>query len=90
MNSNQQHNNSYIYRLPLDLQVDKDIIDWIDSFPNKKKAEIIRYALRFYIGQLKDHEVFKLSRIGVNPEQAYAVTEKVKKKPKISKLRDLS
>lgn len=82
--------NIYIYRLPLDKQIDKDLIDWLDSFPSKKKAEIVRYALRYYIGQLKDHEIFKLSHANQDTTQAFNYTEKVKKAPKTGLLRNLT
>lgn len=80
----------YLYRLPLDREIDRDIIDWLGSFPNKRKAEAVRYALRFYIGQLKDHELFKLSHDSSdNVSSAYKTTEKMKKKPKIGLLNNL-
>lgn len=38
-----------IYKLPLDDILDKDIIDWIASFPRNRKAEYVRQVLRNHI-----------------------------------------
>lgn len=37
------------YKLPLDDEFDKDITDWIDSFPRNKKGEMVRHAIRYYM-----------------------------------------
>lgn len=47
-----------IYKLPLDEDVDRDLLTWINSLPRNKKAEVVRHALRFYKSQLKEGETF--------------------------------
>jgi hypothetical protein len=47
-----------LYKLPLDNQTDTDLIEWINSIPRNKKAEVVRHALRFYKSHLKEGEVF--------------------------------
>lgn len=44
------------YKLPLDGTADKDLIDWINTIPRSKKAEVIRHALRFYKSHLVEGE----------------------------------
>lgn len=46
------------YKLPMDEQTDRDLIEWINSLPRNKKAEVVRHALRFYRSHLKEGEVF--------------------------------
>jgi hypothetical protein len=38
-----------IYRLPLDGEADRDIIKRLDTIPNKRRAEWVRAALRYYM-----------------------------------------
>lgn len=38
-----------IYQLPLDDELDKDILDKLDKLPRSRKAEWVRTALRVYI-----------------------------------------
>lgn len=90
MSRTKQYNDVYVYRLGLDQTIDRDIIDWINSFPSGKKAEIVRYALRYYIGQLKDHEVFKLTHSDQGVSKEYTRTEKLKKKPNVKLLNSLT
>jgi hypothetical protein len=40
-----------VYQLPLDTELDRDILDWLDSLPRSRKAEIVRTALRLFIVQ---------------------------------------
>ena len=47
------------YKLPLDDEIDKDIIDWIDSLPRMKKGEMIRHAIRYYMAELEEGETIK-------------------------------
>lgn len=37
------------YRLPLDMEFDKDVLDWIENFPSDKKGEMVRHAIRYYM-----------------------------------------
>lgn len=54
----ENNDNPYIYRLPLDRKVDKDLLDWLDTMTRNKKAEIVRHALRFYKSHLREGEFF--------------------------------
>lgn len=45
-----------IYKLPLDDELDADIIEWIASFPRNKKGEVVRHALRYYMSESKEQE----------------------------------
>lgn len=66
-----------VYKLPLDDQLDQDLIDWINSFPRNKKAEVVRHALRFYKSQLKEGEVFIMPSGSVAQDSTVAKTEVV-------------
>lgn len=44
------------YKLPLDTEVDKDIIDWIAEIPRTKKGELVRHAIRYYMEILGEDE----------------------------------
>ncbi len=44
------------YKLPLDSEVDKDIIDWIAGIPRTKKGELVRHAIRYYMEILGEEE----------------------------------
>ena len=50
--------NLQFYKLPLDVEHDQDLIQWIDSLGRTKKAEVIRHALRLYKNQLGEGEIF--------------------------------
>lgn len=47
------------YKLPLDEDVDKDIMDWINSFHRTKKGEMVRHAIRYYMSVLEEGETIK-------------------------------
>lgn len=47
------------YKLPLDEQFDKDIIDWINKFSRNKKGEMVRHAVRYYMEQSGEGESIK-------------------------------
>lgn len=47
------------YKLPIDDEVDKDIVDWINSFPRNKKGEMVRHAIRYYMSELDEGETIK-------------------------------
>lgn len=50
-----------IYKLPYDKEVDKDIYEWLNSFPKSRKADAVRHALRYYIAASKSSgETFKM------------------------------
>lgn len=51
------------YKLPLDEEVDKDIIDWIDNLPRMKKGEMVRHAIRYYMTVLGEGEMIKFPNI---------------------------
>lgn len=65
------------YKLPLDGEVDADLIEWINSMPRSKKAEVIRHALRFYKSHLREGEGFF-----VMPNQTVSQDKPVEDKPK--------
>ena len=44
------------YKLPLDDELDKDIKDWIDTFPRNKKGEVVRHAIRYYMEKLNESD----------------------------------
>lgn len=47
------------YKLPVDTEVDKDILEWINSFPRNKKGEMVRHAIRYYMAELGEGETIK-------------------------------
>jgi hypothetical protein len=47
------------YKLPIDDEVDKDILDWINSFHRTKKGEMVRHAIRYYMAELEEGEAIK-------------------------------
>jgi predicted transcriptional regulator len=47
------------YKLPIDTDVDKDIVDWINSFHRTKKGEMVRHAIRYYMAILEEGETIK-------------------------------
>ena len=77
------------YKLPIDEIVDKDIIDWINSFPRNKKGEMVRHAIRYYMSQLGEGETIKFpSNTQSQTKEIVKVIEpekKVKKKAVINK-----
>lgn len=60
-----------IYKVPLDGVADKDLIEWINSLPRNKKAEVVRHALRFYKSHLTEGETMFVmpSARAVSPEE---------------------
>ena len=70
------------YKLPLDTDADKDLLDWINSFPRNKKAEVVRHALRYYKSQLKEGETFIMPTGGSGSSEAEEVAPK-RVKPRI-------
>lgn len=73
-----------IYKLPLDEYTDADLIEWINSFPRNKKAEVVRHALRFYKSHLKDGETFIMPTRQADGGKAVVVEESKVKKPRPS------
>lgn len=68
-----------VYQLPLDVILDKDILDRLDELPRARKAEWVRTAIRVYMAIEKGE--------GVTPVVAPFVPSieekpKEKKKPK--------
>lgn len=59
------------YKLPLDADVDKDIIEWINQFHRTKKGEMVRHAIRYYMAILEDGETIKFPN--VNQHQANSI-----------------
>ncbi|MEX3625054.1 hypothetical protein [Viridibacillus arvi] len=47
------------YKLPLDTEVDADIINWINKYHRTKKGEMVRHAIRYYMEILEDGESIK-------------------------------
>lgn len=37
------------YKLPMDKEYDKDIVEWIGQFKKGKRAEMVRLAIRYYM-----------------------------------------
>ncbi|MEC0276877.1 hypothetical protein [Peribacillus frigoritolerans] len=81
--------NITFYKLPLDNDHDKDIQEWLDSIARNKKAEVVRYALRYYKSQLKEGETFILPSSTVSSKSTMAAPPQEEpkktggKKPKI-------
>ncbi|MCY7947931.1 hypothetical protein [Bacillus atrophaeus] len=82
-----------IYKLPYDKEVDKDIYEWLNSFPKSRKADAVRHALRYYIAASKSSgETFKMitsssdSTYKPSPKPVLKDTSqsKEKKKPKLN------
>lgn len=73
-----------MYRLPLDGVGDKDIIEWIDSIPRSKKAEVIRHAIRFYQAHLGESDTFFVMPSAQN-SRGENDTKSVKTKPAVKK-----
>lgn len=61
----------YLYKLPLDRKVDKDLLDWLDTMTRNKKAEIVRHALRFYKSHLREGEFFYYAPPSPNANPSY-------------------
>lgn len=85
----------YIYKLPLDRKIDKDLMDWLDTMTRNKKAEIVRHALRFYKSHLREGEFFYYAPPAPNSHPMYmdsmrevasSVQEPVEEKPKRPKV----
>lgn len=76
------------YKLPLDGEVDADLIEWINSMPRSKKAEVIRHALRFYKSHLREGEGFFVMPNQTSPknEPAEAMPKKVGLKKPVADL----
>lgn len=62
----------YIYKLPLDRKIDKDLLDWLDTMTRNKKAEIVRHGLRFYKSHLREGEFFYYAPPAPNSQNVYA------------------
>jgi len=73
-----------MYKLPLDNDIDKDIIDFIGSISRNKKAEVIRHALRFYFNLVKNREegYFLMSPLSKEQRLELDKTSSVHKKVK--------
>lgn len=61
-----------LYKLPLDDELDKDIIDWIASFPRNRKTVMVRDVLRAHING-------ETLQVETPPVQAKATKAKVEK-----------
>lgn len=74
------------YKLPIDTDVDKDILDWINSFPRMKKGEMVRHAIRYYISELEEGETIKFpsnnNSVKENNDENTQSPEKKKKRKK--------
>jgi hypothetical protein len=69
------------YKLPIDDEVDKDILDWINSFHRTKKGEMVRHAIRYYMSVLEEGETIKFPNATVNrKETSEGVPQSVKNK----------
>lgn len=69
------------YKLPLDEEIDRDIIDWIDSLPRMKKGEMIRHAIRYYMAVLGEGEKIKFPNVNTNTVAKQESTSPEKSKP---------
>lgn len=49
-----------IYKLSLDDEMDKDILDFINSFPRMRKSEVVRQAIREYMSKAEGGTVATL------------------------------
>lgn len=73
------------YKLPLDDEIDKDIIDWIDNLPRMKKGEMVRHAIRYYMAVLGEGEMIKFpnaSNTVVRQSEEKALPDEPKKTQK--------
>lgn len=69
------------YKLPLDDEVDKDILDWINSFPRNKKGEMVRHAIRYYMSELEEGETI------IFPSTTNSSTEKNRSQTKVKEVK---
>ncbi|KDN91185.1 hypothetical protein MF621_004005 (plasmid) [Bacillus velezensis] len=86
------------YKLQYDKTVDKDIDEWLNSFPRSRKAEAVRHALRYYIAASKSSkEPFKMitdtqrsqqqiqtDKVSSNTSNDTVEPDTPKKKPKLN------
>lgn len=63
------------YKLPLDTDVDKDIMDWINQFHRTKKGEMVRHAIRYYMSILEEGETIKFPSMASNNRVQQPVAE---------------
>lgn len=77
----ENNENTKFYKLPWDEVADKDIGEWLKSIPRNKKAEVVRYAIRFYKAHLKKGEFFAIPNMAnINtPSEPEAKPEPKKK-----------
>ncbi|KRE35619.1 hypothetical protein [Paenibacillus sp. Soil522] len=69
------------YNLPLDENMDADIIEWLDSIPKKRRAEQVRAAIRMY--KAAQQKGIPIDITPHTPRQSSAVDTKTeRKKPK--------
>lgn len=47
------------YKLPLDTEIDADIIEWINQYHRTKKGEMVRHAIRYYMSIQGEGEAIK-------------------------------
>ncbi|MFC9727605.1 hypothetical protein [Bacillus cereus] len=74
--------NTKFYKLPYDEVADKDIDEWLKSIPRNKKAEAVRYAIRFYKAHLGEGEFFKLPNM-VSSTHSHETETKPEPKKKV-------
>lgn len=75
------------YKLPIDDDVDKDILDWINSFHRTKKGEMVRHAIRYYMAELEEGENIKFPNASNRRSETSSQSAKNKeerKRPKLS------
>lgn len=57
------------YKLPLDEELDADIVSWINKFPRTHKGEMVRHAIRYYMSVLEEGETIKFPNVSNNSEK---------------------
>lgn len=63
------------YKLPIDTEVDADIVAWINKFSRNKKGEMVRHAIRYYMNVLEEGETIKFPSVS-NHQQVRIVADK--------------
>ncbi|MFJ8247319.1 hypothetical protein [Peribacillus asahii] len=58
-----------IYKLPYDSELDKDIQDFLDSIPRNRRADVVRFGLRYYMRNIIDGQPFKVRENGVPADE---------------------
>lgn len=76
-----------IYQLQYDDEIDRDIHEWINSFPRNRKAEMVRTAIRFYIHATKGSAmpIIPVVPVAAQTEQQAEQPKRNRKRPALPK-----